>query len=388
MLESSCARLFLELFRRCYETLSAFCGRTYKGTRGVYSPTVSDWQKQGAKRMWKVVSVSTCVVMLLIISAGALFQEGRLTQVDGQPTSNRMDFSVQNNLQEFGVRVVESNDLSFDALLREYVGQSNYDKVLPLISAAKPSAIFIKNESEKEIVGVALRWLFVGNNGTITEAKQIESSPGALLGMKPRDPFMVGKTSLINGNSVRYFTHYHGLATPVINFFKSNSFKRFKYSLDSQHLESLISYAEYEKNTALKDVKAISVIVDAIIFKDGTFVGENRAHLIELTKGTIQARRDFLKEVREAKRLNKSDAQALDDFVSNAARRESTTKTGIQKLSEGDEAFNQSYESHVNEYAREIATKRLRATDAAIVKDLLATNDLDFIELREVGGLK
>lgn len=114
-----------------------------------------------------------------------------------QSAKNMINLETINNLQRYGVEIVSSTDANFNAEMIQYTGGRN--TVVPLVEAAKPLAIFIKNNSPKDIIGVSLRWNFVKLNGEVHTSRQIESITGGLMGRKPIDPWMVGKTNLING---------------------------------------------------------------------------------------------------------------------------------------------------------------------------------------------
>src|SRR5688572_20163574 len=228
-----------------------------------------------------------------------------------------MKISIKNDLEGYGVGVGGPNDAGFNAELAQYVGEQNYDEVIPLVDSVKPLALFLKNDSSKEIVGIALRWQFTDTYGEINESNQIESTPGVLMGMKPLDPFMIGKTSLINPKSSRFITYFQSVGMSIENFFKSNRSKRFEYKLDhNQAQRHAFDIQSQRQFLPLKGASAVSVVVDAIIFNDGTFVGENRTFFFELMNGSVQARRDFLRQLRDTKQIGKDDANMLDDFIS------------------------------------------------------------------------
>ena len=330
--------------------------------------------------MWKICVVFSCVMCLLVITAGFSTWSTPENRLD-------MNLSVQNKLHSSGVKVITPSDSSFEIEVKSYVGSQNYDKVTPMVQAVEPAAIFIRNETRNEIIGIALRWQFVRTDGTVEEVNQIESSPGVLIGMKPRDPFMVGKTSLINPNSVRFLTHFRAVGMPILNFFKSNRSKRFEYQFSQTDIQNRVFDVAKEKETLLKDVKQVLVILDSIVFNDGTFIGDNQTLFFEMTRATIQARKDFLADLRESKRSNRSDKDTLDGFISKFSNRTSSLNDSSQPLSKAEEVFQRSYQSHMAGYVTEIANKRLKASDGTILNDFLKTKESDFIELRrsEVG---
>lgn len=322
--------------------------------------------------MKRIISSMLLIVVLFIVALIVIF-----AWKGSNKTVNNL--TVQNDLQNYGVEIVSATDENFNDELTSYVG--NYNAVNPLVEAAKPFAIFVKNNSVKEIVGVSLRWEFTKPNGEIIQASQIESSPGILMGMKPRDPFIIGKTSLINSNSLKFFTYFQGIGEELLNAFKSNRSKRFRYHLGSEETQHYISGIESQKKAVLKDISNVSVVIDAVIFNDGTFIGENKSFFFESMNGRLQARRDFLKKLRENYQSRKSDTENLNESISNI-KSINTEKLSALNYLNGNDAFKQSYERYMASLDSEIKSKRLRAKDDFIVKDFLEAKDSEFIELK------
>lgn len=327
--------------------------------------------------MQKIVNTALIMTLIsvVIITVSFLWGQDKKKMVD----STVNDITVKNDLQTHGIEVIASTDANFNTKLAQYIG--NYNEVIPLADVAKPFAVFIKNNSQKEIVGISLRWQFVKSNGEINEANQIETSPGVLMGMKPRDPFMIGKTSLINDNSLKFFSYFQSIGTELLNAFKSNRSKRFKYKLNPEQAQNYISDVESQKQMLLKDVSNVSVVIDAVVFNDGTFVGENQSFLFEIMSGLIQARRDFLKKLREAEQSGKSNTDNLNKFISEMKSITAERRPTLKYLN-GEDTFNQTYRYQMSGFIDEISSKRSRATDIYIVKDFLAVKDSDFIELK------
>lgn len=333
----------------------------------------------------KYISVSKVVVLLFLIVFGLIgftvWQSARQSVQSGNLVVVKVEnITIKNDLQTHGVEVVPSTDANFNSELVRLIG--NYTEVIPLTEAAKPFGVLIKNNSQKEIVGVSLRWQFVKFNGEISETSQIETSPGVLLGMKPRDKFMLGKTSLINRNSLRYFTCFQSVETQILNAFKSNRSKRFNYELSPKQAEELISNVETQKLMMFNDVSSVVIIIDGGIFNDGTFIGENKTFLFESVSGMIQARKDFLEKLREVKLAEKSDTDSLNRFLSETESLFTMDQPNLNYRS-GEEAFNQTYKYKMNNFINEVANKRSRMADNTILNDFLAVKDSDIIELKK-----
>ena len=335
--------------------------------------------------MKKIITTTTITVLFsigvllvgLVLSQNTKKTENFTVDEEKQDMKNLV---IKNNLQAHGIEVVAPTDADFNAELQQYTGK--YNEVIPLVDGTKPFSFFIKNNSSKEVVGIALRWEFVKSNGEVQKSNQIETSPGVLMGIKPQDPFMIGKTSLINNNSHRFMSYFSDIAQQLLNVFKSNTYKRFEYKLSSEQAQNYISDVESRKRMIFKDVLNVSVFIDAIIFNDGTFIGDNQSFLFEQMSAMIQARRDFIKKLREAKQSGKSDTEAFNEFISRtgltAADRQPTAKYPVN----GKEAFDYTYKWQTANYIDEVNRKRTITTDRFILKDLLVVEDSSFIDLK------
>lgn len=289
------------------------------------------------------------------------------------------NLTVKNDLQKFGVEIISPNNENFNNALTQYVG--SYNEVNPLVEAAKPFAVFIQNNSEKEIVGISLRWKFTKFDGKISEVNQIETSPGILMGMKPHDAFMVGKTSLINSNSLKFFSYFPSIGEELLNAFKSNRSKRFVYKLGSEQIQSYTSSIEAQKKLIISDVLNVSVVIDGVIFNDGTFIGENQSFLFESMSGLLQARKNFIKKLRVKNQSLQNDTDNLNESVSDI-KSITTESRPTLKYVDGKDAFDQNYNFYMNSLIGEIKGKRLKAKDNYIVKDFLKVKNSDFIDLK------
>lgn len=286
-----------------------------------------------------------------------------------------MNLKIDNDLQECGIEVIASTNANFDSELIRFIG--GREILLPLVEVAKPLVFFIKNNSSKEIVGVSLQWNFVKTGGEIHISRSGASSTGVLMGMKARDPWMVGKTSLINSGDLRFFSHF-GIAQTIENMNKSVKYGRFEYHPSPEDLQRNISNVEYQKKW-MGDVSGVSASIDGIVFNDGTFVGEDKNFSFDSTNGWIQARRDFIKILGEEKLSGKSDTEILEQFISDVQERLPTT----EKYVDGKDAFDGSYKRHLNYLKQEVKRRRTKYSDGILVNEYLETQDSDFITVQK-----
>lgn len=298
-----------------------------------------------------------------------------------------IDFEAKNNLTTFGLEILSSNNANFDSELIRHIG--DYDGVLPLIDAAKPLVGFIKNNSSKEVVGISLRWeFFKSDSEEIFSTSDGVSSPGVLMGMKPRDPWMVGKTSLINSNESRFFSYFGHVSQMIENVNKRVKYQRIKYDPTAEDIQSRISSIEYQKNsTVLRDVAKAVVSFDGIFFNDGVFVGSNRDFFFELINGSIQGKRDCLRKLRAARASGKSDSEITTQFVEEISEMMrqipefAPTHPGI-KFTNGPEAFNQGYKSQLKSIEETVIRRKTKFSDTVIINDYLEVEDEGFIDVR------
>ena len=296
-----------------------------------------------------------------------------------------IDFETKNNLQKFGVEIISPNDANFDSELTRHIG--DFDVVLPLVEAAKPLVGFIKNNSSKEVVGISLRWDFIKSDGEeVFSSSGGVSSPGVLMGKKPRDPWMVGKTGIINSNELRFFSYFFDVVQTIQNINNRVKYQRIKYNPTAEEIQGNISYIEYRKSSPImRDVSKSAVSFDGMLFNDGTFVGNNRDFFFELTNGSIQATRDSLIKLREARASGKSDSEILTQFVEEISETmlqipETESRPGIRFVDSQD-AFNQGYKSKLKSFKETVIRRKTKFSDTIIINDYLEVEDADFIDI-------
>lgn len=286
-----------------------------------------------------------------------------------------MNLEINNDLQAYGIEVIASSNTNFDSELMKFIG--GREILLPLVEVAKPLVFFIKNNSSKEVVGVSLRWNFVKPDGKTHIFPSGASSKGVLMGMKVRDPWMIGKTSLINSGDLRFFSHF-GISQTIENMNKSIKYGRFEYNRTPEDIQRDISYVEYQKKW-MEDVSGVSVSIDGIVFNDGTFVGEDKNFFFDSTNGWIQARRDFIKTLREGKLSGKSDTEILEQFISDVQERLPSTGEYVDER----DAFEKSYKRHLNYLKQGVKRRRTKFSDNVLVNEYLETQDSDFITVQK-----
>lgn len=331
-----------------------------------------------------IVALTFVIVVIALMTVGFIW--GRNTNIKGtEATGNddgkRMkDLTVRNDLQKFGIEIIASTDENFSDELRRHLGES--DELMTLVESARPFAFFVRNNSQKEIVGVSLRWKFVASNGQIFEIPQSEANPGVLMGMKPLDPKLKGKTSLINRKDTKFFSYFKEIVGQRIALAKmlleNPSIRR---NLRADVSQSDISNMNAQKANILNSYINFSVSVDGVVFDDGAFVGEDQNFFFDTLSGDMQARKDILSASTEARLSGKKDAEILDGILSETSR----MSANLMELRPGnatrERTFDFSYKTYLRNLQRELIFRRSRLSDGEVIKQLQSTQVSDFVTL-------
>lgn len=341
--------------------------------------------------MVKSKGLTLIVVLLLVamIAAGFIWAQevnrAKVFAVEPAYPKNMKNLLVRNDLEKYGIEVIASTDASFNSDLKQYIGRD--DSLVSLVESARPFTIFIKNNSLKEIVGVSLRWTFSGLNGENFEIPQNEANPGRLMGLKPLDPTMVGKTSLINNKAMKFFTYFNDIVGNNVAFanmrFKNPSIN-YPYNFYSQNSQSDIYNLNSQKESILSRYNDFSVSVDGIVFDDGTFIGADQNFFFDMLRGDMQARKDILKDLADAKLSGKKDTNILDDILS--ATSNISVNLAAQRSADvkRDQVFDSSYKTYLKNLRNELVMKRSMMSDDNVVKQLQYFRLSNFIALRKI----
>ncbi len=287
--------------------------------------------------------------------------------------------------QKYGIEIVPFSDKSFDDLITQYIGKN--EELISLVELTKPFSFFITNNSSKEVVGVSLQWKFVRSNGKIEKIPQIEANPGVLMGIKPIDPQMVGKTSLINSNAMKFYTYFNDIVGHKIAFANmrlKNPSINYKFQFNSENNQRDISYLNFQKEKILNDFTDISVSIDGIFFNDGTFVGVDQNFFFDSLRGEIQARKAFLTALVEAKSSGKNNTDIVDDILANTSNISLSYEELRSSNANSEQAFIIGYKSYLKNLREELIMQRSRMSDDYIVSQIQPVRVSEFVTLRKV----
>jgi hypothetical protein len=279
-------------------------------------------------------------------------------------TSSMEDFKIDNPLEKYGVKIIPASDEEFGGTLYKYIGGRR--ELDALLEASKPLLFFISNRSEKEIVGYSLRWAFTRDDGEVKYGQGAYSSPGILLGYKARSQRMVGKTSLINPGEVR-LTGYQSLAPDLAeNVHKWTQNGGAEYKFSPEEMERFLTAVTMTMQQSLRGIKSVTLSIDAVVFNDGTFVGDNKTFFYESTEGMIKAHADFIKFVKDRQQAGKTPNDIWNEFTSDVQER-----VDYLPVNTPQEAYEQSYKIHFNQKKQDIQRRRAIVGDEVLIKDIL-----------------
>ena len=294
---------------------------------------------------------------------------------------------VQNDLSEYGITVLGASDAEFAQEIALYIGERN--SVLPLVQAGAPFAILVKNNSDKEVIGVSLRWRLVRVDGIVEEFPQVQINPGVLMGLKALDPSMVGKTSIINSKARRFFSYFSTSVEQDVNDQRmkiENPTIRYATELDANEIAQAVTAIERQQTAMTDKTARVALFVDGILFNDGTFVGEDRNLAFDSLRGRLQAEADFQLRLRQSRVDGKNARQFLDEFLSE--KRVVTQEFPIPerpgpRFADSNQAYSASYEGYYVGLQKRIEMQRSKISDKAIFDQLIRKAE-QYIPLRKI----
>lgn len=232
---------------------------------------------------------------------------------------------------------------------------------LEITDASGPFGLFVKNTTDRDVVGCSLEWVLTNSDGTVRSLHQTYSNPGVLVGMKPADPNMIGHTSLINANSTKFLS----LDPYVKAMFEARESQ--PEPLSQRDRDSL-KRVEAAYNKQLRTAVSITIILDGVVFSDGEFVGPDTAKFLPRLEAFVNAKRDIATFVRSAVAEGKSSPEILDNL-------DSQVRSPFKSKKTRNEEYDRIYDSYFKTFAEELQGVRKKAGDEKAVT--YAQNGLD-----------
>lgn len=224
-------------------------------------------------------------LVLVSLLAGVMVGTGVLANLTG---GQAMELRIhKSDLPEHGIFLVTSADASFDELVAKH-----FEKGKP--RALKPFAAFIRNSSTRLVVAYALTWELKDENGKSITAKTTNySEPGILIGNEI-PPDLIHTTAIEPGSE---------------RCFSWNS------KIDPGRVESddTINHIRATVEAHIARARDITIVLDGVIFDDGSVIGPNRTAFVDQMQALVQAKTDLLNDIAVASEKGNVD-QVLDSI--------------------------------------------------------------------------
>lgn len=327
--------------------------------------------------MRKIILVVTTIstLSLVIIVTGFSLSKG------GQ-RSGDVKFVVRNSLQTHGIEVIGASDPGFTDELRKFTSDEQINR---LVNGARPFALFIRNNSQREVVGVSLRWTTVNSKGDERAFPQSRSHPGVLIGMKPLDPSMIGKTSLINPGELQFFS-YLDIQQTVLNarLRAQNSMgSGSEARIPAKEMDRMVSTSELQRTNLLNQISDLYVSIDGVFFDDGSFVGEDKNFYFDEIRGMVNARRDFLMRLVDAESAGEPASETISKFIES----DQQTPVPLSRPISREQAYDNSYSATFSDLRKQILMMRkMNRTDTMILRSFSLAKGEDFKAIRRIVG--
>lgn len=278
--------------------------------------------------MRNTISVVLLIVAALAITSGFSHNANKTTQTNAQ-------FNVK-DLPERGLTIISPSDPSYNNMLSDFLkGRSN-----PVIEAFQPFSIFIKNTTNKTMVGCMLKWELMQPDGRVITDKRDYIALWSLMGTA-----ISGQNDgVIRPNTAYLFTPSYLAVNQVANSNSGNS---------SAVLPTEMAEYLKQRRSELDRVINITVSIDGAFFDDGSFVGPDSAGFFAKIEAMRNARYDMLQEVKQR--------------VQQRARNDEVFKY-IEEVASGPKVelgSTSSPSDYYNSFKREAAQELLRGRSAS-----------------------
>lgn len=238
---------------------------------------------------------------------------------------------INNKLREYGIEIILPPNQYFDSAVKEYFGEDA--ELLIYLERLKPLTLFVKNTSSAHISAISINW-DLPQRGDKRVHPQTEINLGFIHSRNPVPPEKVKSYSVIPSQGVKFYSY---VQIPFDLMRKSNVFKN-SNGIGGAYF-SMSGQEEF-----LKKLSEFVFSVDAVLFSDGRFVGEDRGFLFERLNASLKAERDFAKKVKELKDKGVSDGE----IILKAQAKSEKGNHPVVRPQTAREAFDSSYAQTVN----------------------------------------
>jgi hypothetical protein len=201
-------------------------------------------------------------------------------------------------LPEHGLSLVHPSDASFSSLVAKVL--RNHSK--ELLELYKPTSVFVRNEGERAVVGIKIKWACVRGDGSVIIKQIDEGYPGVLVGEVPPNNGDAGRlqAAVLRPQETRFFS-------AVLSSYDVEDVSPLERSTAD---DAALKHA----NNEMSQYVSITVTIDGAIFDDGTFVGPDTTNYFYQMEGLVTAKRDVLTEVKAGLSSGKLTDEILEPF--------------------------------------------------------------------------
>ncbi|HXS94906.1 MAG TPA: hypothetical protein VN736_09895 [Candidatus Limnocylindrales bacterium] len=238
------------------------------------------------------------------------------------------------DLPKSGVLLIGPSDNQYSAFFNK-LGFST----APVLDGFKPYSVLIRNAGESGVVGYAIRWTVTSPSGKSKSTTFFSSVPASLKLPRRNPNDGVSKASPAP-NEVQ-------LVAPAFRVQAGGKLP--PNALLQAWLPELQRYAA---------ATAINVALDSVIFEDGTWVGENKSHFVDVFQAQISAEHDVKLAVHRA-RARRASVEEVFGTVKEMAGSDQLQPPGM------DSPPSEWYRYYCQLTAREILSVRDTSGDEA-----------------------
>lgn len=198
------------------------------------------------------------------------------------------------DLPDIGIRIIGPNDDSFEGLLSTKL----QGEVRAAAETLSPFSFFIKNETDRSIIGYSIKWEMMGPDGVPHSHVKTYLASDVLIG-RPVE----GLQGVIQPSSVR-----------LISLAPFEEINRARQGGGSRAARAnAFPLAEQVEQLSARTARfnVITISIDSVLLDDGTFAGPDTCEEFEKINARLNARRDLLHQFENDSRGN-SSSRAFD----------------------------------------------------------------------------
>ena len=140
----------------------------------------------------------------------------------------------------------------------------------------------------------------------------------------------------------------------------------------------------------LGGVVDLSVSIDAVIFDDGAFIGDNKTWYLEGRRGLIQAELDFRRSLKELDAASLSDTEIIERLIESLPNERPhlvPPKSSGEHFSSGQEAYNFIYLATEHNLREDLEHRQqMNRSVGEILGSYRMRNESDYRELRRIAN--